>query len=249
MLRGELIFSINTINAEIAWLKLAESFPDILDELTEIDFLGAKVKGVSNACNLITRKKMNYFFVRFDGFECNFSSLANSDFTQLLMRRIPYNSFSEIKNKIELLLINKYLVSARIFDRDYNHWQNARDPLQYEVEGRDYSHLPMRHNNLPPPLDRMEIDTSRNPGRRVIRMGYVEAVSSHMWLGPLFWERTGADKEKVLSADWLNPKQINGTVEINVQEECFTDSEGAEGELQHRMLELLFPNTPSSEAS
>ena len=71
---------------------------------------------------------------------------------------------------------------AFLHSADYYHWQNAEQPMEYECAGRDHSMLPKVHNGLPPPLDAMWIDISRNPGRRYLREGFQEAVSSPMWL-------------------------------------------------------------------
>jgi hypothetical protein len=90
-------------------------------------------------------------------------------------------------------------VMACVVDVDYDHWQNANDPLEYEVVGKSYAHLPLRSNGMPYPLDGMEIDTSRNPGRWCFGMGYIEAVGARMWLAPSFWELTGADRTKLES--------------------------------------------------
>src|SRR5690606_3246620 len=92
-----------------------------------------------------------------------------------------------------------------IYDVEYDYWQNAKDPLQYEAVGRDYSHLPMRSNGLPPPVERMEIDTSENPGRWIFREGYIEAVGSVMWLVEPFWDYVGMIHKKRFDAlDWIS---------------------------------------------
>lgn len=95
-------------------------------------------------------------------------------------------------------------VQAWISDINFDYWQNAQDILQYEDAGRDWTGLPMVSNGLPPPLEQQVIDTSRNPGRRIIRDGYVEAVGARMWLGPSFWERIGGrvPEERLTAAGW-----------------------------------------------
>jgi hypothetical protein len=81
---------------------------------------------------------------------------------------------------------------ARLYDSEYEFWQNAADPLQYQARNRSHEGLPMRSNGFPPPLEQMVIDTSRNPGRRFLRRGFVEGVGCPMWLGETFWSLTGA---------------------------------------------------------
>jgi len=131
-------------------------------------------------------------------------------------------------------------VQGWVVDVEYNHWQNAKDPIEYEIAGRDFTHLPMKSNGLPPPLQQMEIDTSNNPGRWVLRSGYVEAIGATMWLSKLFWDRVGRDRSnRVRSTDWICttalPKDV---VEICVSEHCFVLEETAD--LQNRLRELLY---------
>jgi len=134
------------------------------------------------------------------------------------------------------------LVHGWVVDREYDYWQNAHDPLQYEAHGRSYAHLPMKSNELPYPLEQMIIDTSRNPGRRVIRMGYVEAVGHLMWFGEPFWKSTGTSKRTVLAQKWLKcEERPGGILRVQAADQPFTSAEGKQGEIQRRLRQLLFP--------
>ena len=131
-------------------------------------------------------------------------------------------------------------VQGWLSDVEYDYWQNAKDPLEYEVAGRDFSRLPMKSNGLPPPLQRLEIDTSNNPGRWTLKPGYVEAVGSVMWLSDLFWDRVGhARRSEALAANWARTRQLAcGSIEIRVLEACFNSEETAD--VQNRLRELLY---------
>lgn len=131
-------------------------------------------------------------------------------------------------------------VEGWLVDVEYNHWQNAKDPIEYEAAGRDFSHLPMRSNGLPDPLGQMEIDTSRNPGRWLLRSGYVEAIGSTMWLSELFWNRVGKDrKARLNSVDWLYTTQLDmGIVEVRTKECLFISEETAD--MQNRLRACLY---------
>lgn len=138
-------------------------------------------------------------------------------------------------------------VMGWLADADYEFWQNARNPLQYEAADRPYSHLPMKSNGLPPPVEQMIIDTSGNPGRRILRDGYIEAVGNIMWLSEKFWKVTGTEKSIVEKAKWLKviaPKP--SVVMIQAAEECFTTDAGEGGEIQRKLRRLLFPSEPIS---
>lgn len=131
-------------------------------------------------------------------------------------------------------------VQAWVSDVEYNHWQNANDPAEYEIAGRDFSRFPMKSNGLPPPVQRLEIDTSGNPGRWVLRSGYVEAIGAIMWLSELFWDRVGRDrKSRVNSAEWLRTSEpVEEIVEVRISERCFISGETAD--IQNRLRALLY---------
>ncbi|WP_430230568.1 hypothetical protein [Paraburkholderia tropica] len=118
-------------------------------------------------------------------------------------------------------------IQGWVADVDYDYWQNATDPIQYKAAGRDFSHLPMKQNGSPPPLDQMEIDTSHNPGRWELRDGYVEAVASLMWLSELFWRRVGqVHKARLLSTTGVNVRDyMDGVIEVKASEHCFNSVE------------------------
>lgn len=134
------------------------------------------------------------------------------------------------------------ITQAWVVNSEYDYWQNAFDPLQYTANGRSYDHLPMRPNGLPPPLNKDIIDTSQNPGRRVMHVGYIEAVGSPMWLGPGFWKLTGADKQRLIDEPWANcVETAEGLLRIQPSDEPFASAEGEAGEIQRRLRSLLYP--------
>ena len=138
-------------------------------------------------------------------------------------------------------------VMAWVVDVDYDHWQNAKDPLQYTAAGKSYAHLPMKSNGLPPPLQQMVIDTSGNPGRWSYRNGWVEAVGAVMWLAESFWSLTGADRGEVVKSNWLrisNP--IPSVTRVESADRTFATAEGASGDLQNRLRSLLFPSSQAA---
>lgn len=119
----------------------------------------------------------------------------------------------------------KEFVQAWISDVDYDTWQNAKSPLQYEAAGRSYASLPMKTNGLPAPLGQMEIDTSANPGRWILKTGYVESIGSTMWLGPLFWASVGMHRKDALLSDQRFTVQSlsEGIIKVVTSDSCFCD--------------------------
>lgn len=91
-------------------------------------------------------------------------------------------------------------VQAWLVDSEFDYWQNATDPIEYESKGESYDGLPMKSNGLPPPLEQLEIDTTQNPGLRKLCDGYVEAVGAHMWLSESFLNIVCKDVEDIKNA-------------------------------------------------
>ena len=134
-------------------------------------------------------------------------------------------------------------VMAWLADAEYEFWQNAEDLLQYTSKGRPHEHLAKKSNGLPPPLEQTIIDISRNPGRRLPRVGYYEVVGAVMWLGEPFWALTKANRLEVERSQWLQvSKPQPSVVRIEASAEGFTTAEGRAGELQGNLRTLLFPD-------
>ncbi len=137
---------------------------------------------------------------------------------------------------VSAFAVNYSLVQAWVSDIEYVRWQNAEDPLEYKAAGKSTAGLPMKSNGLPPPLEQMIVDTSRNPSRRVVRKGYVEAIGGTMWLMPSFFERVGRDiRQRLESAEWVNISSARGgLLRLQIGNGLFEDSstEGAQRELR-----------------
>jgi hypothetical protein len=133
-------------------------------------------------------------------------------------------------------------INARIYDVEYEFWQNAQDVSEYESNGRSYESLPIVSNGLPFPLTKQIIDISRNPGRRILRRGFVEGVGSTMWIGPNFIKRTKARLQKLRASQFYQVTPLHENLfKIKVQEACFDCGEGKQALLQNQLRELLYP--------
>jgi len=133
-------------------------------------------------------------------------------------------------------------VMAWVADCEYEYWQNASDPLEYNVLGKSYAGLPMISNGLPYPLGQQIIDTSRNPGRRILRDGYIEVIGAVMWLGESFWQLSGADRKQVADAEWLRTSNSAPSfTKLQAAERCFTTVEEGSAAVQAKLRTLLFP--------
>lgn len=133
-------------------------------------------------------------------------------------------------------------INARIYDVEYEFWQNAQDVLEYESNGRNYGSLAMVSNGLPFPLTKQIIDISRNPGRRILRRGFVEGVGSTMWIGPNFIKRTQTRLQKLRDWQFCQVTPFDGNLfKIKIQEACFDCGGGRQGLLQNQLRQLLYP--------
>lgn len=137
-------------------------------------------------------------------------------------------------------------VQAWISDVEYEYWQNAKDPLLYQAAGRSFDHLPTKSNGLPPPLERLEIDTSNNPGRWLFHVGFIEAVGSTMWLSPFFWSLVGVSRKEILfSTSEFDVRNLpNGITQVKVADHCFRD--GDNHEVQCKLRSILFKDYDDS---
>lgn len=88
-------------------------------------------------------------------------------------------------------------VEAWVSDVEYDFWQNASDPIEYESFGKKFSHLPLISNGLPPPLNQDIIDISKNPGRSIMRLGFIEAIGSTMWINKNLFELTKTNEDSI----------------------------------------------------
>ena len=122
-------------------------------------------------------------------------------------------------------LVCEGFLQACIFDQEYAYWQSAADPLPYRAAGRTFDGLPMKSNGLPYPLEQSVIDTSRNPGRRVFNMGYIEMVGHVMWFSQAFWDRVGHVRlEKLRDAGRYRLEELpHGIVRVVVSQKPFVD--------------------------
>lgn len=175
------------------------------------------------------------------GFELRFGLLPALGQCFLVVEESERHNDIELEEEIGPILGVEGFIQAWISDIEYDFWQNATDPLEYEVLGRSLSELPMKSNGLPPPLDQMEIDTSGNPGRNVLRLGYIEAVGSTMWLGNLFWERAGVDRSasiSLLEAQGFKVYECGKVFEVVTSEKVFSDDSTLEK--QRVLRRILF---------
>lgn len=234
----ELIFNYEAIEAVVIWQKLMESHSDIISPNDKGTFYDRNVSasGVEKAIKKLGKP---HFCIEFDNAVFQYGAVGNFDISFLAIEKC-IEDIDDAHSWVKPFLDFDSFVQGRVYNKEYEFWQNASDPLEYDSAGKSYDHLPMKSNNLPPPLEQKVIDTSQNPGRRVLRDGYVEAIGAVMWLGNQFWQLTGTMQVLVLNATWLDCEQIHSNVLlIKAKDSLFVSSD--DGELQDKLRSLLFP--------
>ena len=242
----EIVFGWMTIPAITVWERLYASHRARLDDAGDFHVdARARACPARDVGKYIRRSAGAYFGLTLDerlAFDfgnvtnCNLSFLSIHDFV---------TGPDDAEAWPEPFLPDAAFIQARLIDVDYEYWQNAADFLEYESVGRSLEGLPTRSNGLPAPLTRTVVDTSSNPGRRVLRNGYVEAVASPMWLGGPFWPLVGRNKEDVRGIEaWLCTELANGVMRIDVPGGTFTSADGPPGDLQRRLRTALYPGFP-----
>lgn len=193
-----------------------------------------------NALRHLETSEDNHFATSLPPLNIDYSTIARWNLSFLQVKGIENNAqarsivepFSELPN----------FVYARLFDEEYDFWQNAQDPLQYQTRKRPYQHLPKKSNGMPFPLEKQIIDTDRNPGRRVFRSGYIEAIGHEMWLSLRFFELTRSSLRQIQSQSWISYEKTPGeSIYLIASTSPFLQDTGEEGSLQQKLRELLFP--------
>lgn len=152
---------------------------------------------------------------------------------------VDWNGFAE-----RLAELGRFKM-AWVIDLEYFMWQTEEDLEEYIESGYPARELKMKPSGMSAPFDADIIDTSDNPGRRIIHPeGYVEAVGHKMWIGDELYPLTGASREDLLSAaDWLlEVKETDRYIYLKAAEEPFVNDTGASRDLQDRLRALVFPN-------
>lgn len=176
---------------------------------------------------------------RVDLGEVSFGYGAVTAWKHILIYAESYSDEVFWDSLIKCFLDECTFIQAWVSDIEYSFWQNASDPLQYKSRGKNYDNCRLKSNGLPFPLEQIEIDISKNPGRRIMKLGYVESIGSSMWLSDEFWKRLGFNRDKIiyLFSDKITFLKDN-VVKLNFSDEPFTDD--TDVSLQEQIREKIY---------
>jgi len=176
------------------------------------------------------------------GLAFHFARVTGSEFAFVQIKETEAGACKSWDVWVEAYASMDGFCQAWVSNSEYEYWQNAQELSQYQYGGRDASKLPLISNGLPPPLRHDIVDTSSNPGRRIIRKGYYEVVGATMWLSKIFFDLTkGAQNlDEVRKADWLTVTALNDDV-IKVQARSTPFSDDSTAAIQDKARALLYP--------
>lgn len=234
-----LVFELGALDSAV----VVERIAGILNE-AGIPAGGFKLYGtpvsLSEAKRKLVKDGRPSFLLSGHGIEIHLSRITNHkvDVLEIRVEGQPPEPWETIVSAF----LDERLVMAWVADSEYEFWQNAEDPQHYRAHGKPFDHLPRRSNGLPSPLEQSVVDISANPSRRILRVGYCEAIGSVMWLGEGFFRLARARREELEAADWLNVRHLAyGALEVTAERERFRSSEGVSGAIQKRLRAVLYP--------
>ena len=135
----------------------------------------------------------------------------NTEFVDCLFR-----AFSE----------SQELVYGYAIDAEFDDWQNASTPFPYIMANKPHAHLPRlpaeSWNNSP---NNEPLDISRNPGRRVWRQGYIEAIGGVMVVTDKLLSMSGGSKEQLLSLPFLRTDDWKTCLRLELDSGFLADAE------------------------
>lgn len=202
------------ISPDEIWELLRATHPELLPDTKQVDLYGSLHTAV-NFSRAIKKSGKPHYSAEFSEGRLDYGSVGTTPkLSQIFIEGCVYgadDAWAWVRPLSEL----REFRASRVYDDEYEFWQNAADPIQYKGSGRSYAGLPMKSNGLPYSVEQMVIDTSANPGRRIFRQGYVEAIGAIMWLGEQFWSLTGARKQDVLAEVCLTCEELpNGVLRV-----------------------------------
>jgi hypothetical protein len=236
----EIVFNLKKLDKIKLWMTISSY---CIEKLQNYDFFllnGTKVDS-DRILYFLEIDKKSYFILENKKFKIIYVHIANNNLSFLSLENCFFN-YSDIFDLVTSIINIGFFIQARIFDQEYEYWQNANDILQYEAVNKQYNHLPMISNGLPYPLEQKIIDTSSNPGRRILRNKYIEAVGSIMWFGEQFWSIINIKKEEILKCRDFKTDIFNNILVIKSAEKPFSSDIGEERKVQERLRKLLFPH-------
>jgi hypothetical protein len=146
--------------------------------------VGGQSFGLDDAIKFVSDSREYHFLITDvnDHAKISLASLATQEISVLRIEAVE-NLEEHLSGLASLYFGEDHFVSVRAFNKDYERVQNATSLSVLSRAGIDTSCVNMVSNGLPFPLEKSIVDTSSNPGRRELRVGYIEAIGHVMGFG------------------------------------------------------------------
>lgn len=221
------------------WDVVASTHPEF-DEAEVVDGLEDKKLIYGSVGNYLRKTNADGLLIEMGEASIEHGNITDLELSRLDLIRLVRDP-EDTERWLAKLLKDERMVQARLYDFEYDHWQNAEDLAVYAAAGRSTAGLPMKSNGYPFPLTQQIVDTDANPGRLRLRRGWIESVGATMWLGPQFWKISGANRAALQSCDGVVMTDVsNGVTKVTTAYDVFRTASGSEGELQKRMRAALY---------
>ncbi|MFP3494473.1 hypothetical protein SB759_09605 [Pseudomonas sp. SIMBA_059] len=225
-------------SSSVVWGRLVQKLEGFHDFEVVDGFTGKKMLLSDVSCYLIKNKRKSFFIELATG-SIEFSLVADKELCRLDIKNLA-SSFEVAQSLVVGLLDEPAFVQARIYDAEYDRWQNAESLTLFEAANIEHSHLPKKSNGLPFPLTQEIVDISNNPGRWTLRKGYIEAVGSPMWVSKSLLNLLGVNEKKLMEIDCFRVEDLGGVLKITAYEHCFTVDTGIQADRQIILRKILF---------
>jgi hypothetical protein len=231
----ELIFGGTSFSPNTASEVLLNAFTEHFSADIMVEYYDKPCK-LGDVPKRVKSSKRTAFQFVLEGIEVHFGSLPAYKHSFITIA----DTKSQIKDWrlfINALCPRQDFFLARKYEHLYDFWQNTTDVRGVVDAGLPIEDLRFIRNEM---FNVEMIDINANPGRRVLQIGYVEAIGSEMWLGPNYFAHFPGVKSR-LPAGWI-AEENNNFLHIVAFPEVFTQPTGEQRLIQEALRAAIFPD-------
>tara|TARA_R110001592_G_scaffold349845_1_gene645485 strand:- start:1231 stop:1959 length:729 start_codon:yes stop_codon:yes gene_type:complete len=177
-------------------LKIWDQIEQLLTPVSEIELYDKPIQ-INKLRNQIKKLKGDFFNIKADQYSIRFAAVPNSSLSFLQVKVKESKEPGWWQDWINIFSSYSGFLQGWLSDIDYEYWQNASDPVQYQAHGKPIDGLALVSNGLPHPMQKNVVDTSKNLGLRKLCNGYIEAIGAQMWLSTDMLRILSIDEEAV----------------------------------------------------
>jgi hypothetical protein len=223
-----------------AWTLLRSSVPTLRylqsNEPCECNWRNTTIGNVSK---LLEETAAIMFHVKIPALGCNFDldlGPIGNEMVQLFLIDKQLQKLDRLANTAWDVMAIPGILYGRVYDGEYDHYQNANYIAFYEEKGLSLEGKQLIDDRYARGGKR--VDISGNPGRAVWYDNYVETIGHLMWFSELFWSAT---KQKKQIPKWVEHfEERNGVILIQASKDPFTN-ENPQDDVAIQLRSEMFP--------